>query len=115
MGFQIPYDAEKYRKEMEGFLEAILDLFKRSKGMTFPAKTAGEIVLKLMVFDREMDIYARYCGERGETVLADYWGSKALAYGMAGKVNEGRSFFEKSRERRTGGAIAEWNQKYYAP
>lgn len=115
MGFQVQYDPEKYRKEMEGFLGGIMDIFMRSKRMTFPARDAGELALKLLVFDHEMDVYARYCGERGETLLADYWGSKALAYGMAGKTREGQSFFEKSRQRRTGGAIAEWNQKYYAP
>jgi hypothetical protein len=113
MGFQVNYDANEFRRRMEGFLDGILEIFKRSKGVTFPAKTAGEFVLKLMVWDKEMDTFARYCGEQGETVLADYWGAKALAYGMAGKVREGQSFFEKSRQRRTGGRFAEWNQTYY--
>jgi hypothetical protein len=113
MGYQVNYDPNEYRRRMEGFLDGILDIFKRSKGVTFPAKTAGEFVLRLMVFDREIEQFARYCGEQGETVVADYWGAKALGYAMSGKVRDGQKFFDKSRERRTGGAIWEWNQTYY--
>ncbi len=113
MGYQVNYDPNEYRRRMEKFLDGVMDIFKRSKGVTFPAKTAGEMVLQLLVFDKEMEMFAKYCGEQGEVVVSEYWGAKALAYGMAGKVRDGQGFFEKSRQRRTGGRFAEWNQAYY--
>jgi hypothetical protein len=98
---------------MEGFLDGIMDIFKASRGVAFSVRRAGELVIKLMVFDKAITEYGKCCGETGETVLRDYWGAKALAYGMAGRVNEGRAFLVKARERRTGGPFLEWCQTYY--
>lgn len=113
MGYQINYDPRNHRKELSGFIDGVFDLLKQSKKVTFPTKTAGEIAIKILVLDDEVTTFSKYCGEQGETVVADYWGLKALAYGMAGRVREGEAYYKKSRERREGGAIAEWNQTYY--
>jgi hypothetical protein len=114
MSYQVREDPNDYRKRMEKFLKGIMEIALRSRGVTFSAKAAGEIMLDLMVFDAEVDTFARYCGESGETVLADYWGAKAWAYAAVGKKREGESFFVKSRERRTGGRWAELNQPHYS-
>jgi hypothetical protein len=113
MSFHVNQDPAEFQRRMDKFINGLMELFMRSKRMTFAARDAGDIILQLMVWDKEMEVFGKYCGERGETTVSEYWGAKALAYGMAGKVNEGRSFFDKSRQRRTGGRFAEWNQTYY--
>jgi hypothetical protein len=113
MGFQVNYDTNGFKREIDGFLDGIMDLFMASKGVALSARKVGSIVIKLMRFDHEMDAFARNCGEAGETTVANYWAAKALAYGMAGRAPEGRGFLDKSRQRRTGGAFAEWCQTYY--
>ena len=112
-GFHVNFETSSYRRNMEGFLHTILDIFKASKGVTLSAKRAGDLVIGLMVFDQTMDEFGRNCGESGEMLLRDYYGAKALAYAMAGRMTEGRAFLVKARERRTGGVYLEWCQTYY--
>lgn len=112
-GYMVSHDSNRTKKELDEFLKGVLDIFQETKGLAFNRRKAGSIVLKIMILDKEVEQFAKYCGEPGETTVADYWGAKALAYAMAGKINEGQSFFDKSRQRRTGGRFAEWNQEFY--
>jgi hypothetical protein len=107
-------DSEHYKKELDEFLSGVMDLIKESRGFAFSQRKAGKIILKMMILDGEVEVFSKHCGERGETSIADYWGAKAYAHGMVGKVKEGRAYFEKSRERRTGGHFAEMNQEFYS-
>lgn len=113
-GYMVRHDSNHFKKELDEFLDGLLDIFKETKGLAFNRRKGGGIVIKLMVWDADVDEFAKYCGEAGETTLANYWGAKALAYGMAGRVREGQKYFEKSRRRRTGGVFAEWNQEFYS-
>jgi len=113
-GYTVSHDSNRAKRELDEFLKGILDIFQETKGFAFNRRKAGAIVLRLMVWDMEVDKFNQYCGEQGETTVADYWGAKALAYAMAGKVGEGRSFYTKSRRRRTGGVFDEWNQEFYS-
>lgn len=114
MRFHVDYDTNELKKEMEEFLEGIMKFFVESKNMTFlSAKKTGEMVIPLLVMDDLMGVYSKYCGESGEMLLRDYWATKALAYGMAGKATAGRVYLDKARERRTGGRVLEWCQTYY--
>ena len=113
-GYMVRHDSNRTKRELDEFLKGVLEIFQESKGLAFNRRKAGNIVLQLMVWDAQVEEFSKYCGESGETTVADYWGAKALAYAMAGKAREGESFFEKSRKRRTGGRFAEWNQEFYS-
>lgn len=114
MRFHVDYDTNQLKQEMEEFLEGIMKFFMESKSMTFlSAKKTGELIIPLLVMDDLMDVYAKNCGESGEMLLRDYWATKALAYGMAGKATVGRVYLTKARQRRTGGKVLEWCQTYY--
>jgi hypothetical protein len=113
-GFQVSLTSERFKRDLDGLLDGVMDIFKESKGLAFNRRKAGNIVVKLLVLDQLVEQFSKYCGEAGETTIADYWGAKALAYAFAGKVNEGRAYFTKSQARRTGGRFAEWNQEFYS-
>jgi len=113
MAFQVTHDTNHFRKDLEKFLEGVMDLFRESRGFAFSARKAGGIVIKMMVLDQEVDAFGRVCGEAGETAFSNYYYAKAVAFGMAGRVGEGHQYLDKARTRRTGGVFAEMCQTYY--
>jgi hypothetical protein len=113
--FNESYSSRELKGQIDNFLQGVQKLAKMGQRVTLSQKEAGEVLVTFMspILDELVKKLRRYGGESVETTCADYWAAKAVAYGMASKTVEGRTYYEQSRNIRAGGLWQEWCQNYY--
>ena len=116
--FNEGYDPRELKDRIDDVLKGVQRLAKVPLRVTFGGlnqKETGEVLVALMspILDELVLKLRRYGGESVEITCANYWAAKAIAHGMADQKTVGRTYYDRSREIRTGGSWQEWCQTYY--
>ncbi len=115
MNFNVRYDSRTVEAKVRSFLKGLGKLEGRgSRSVTMSGKAAGEIGILLFALDQMVEEYGKVNRtEEAMELYAEYFYAKALMYALAGKKDEGKSYWDRAHAKKSSGDFAERCQVHY--